>query len=363
MGCNLRYLPILAGDPYTKSIEHFIAHEFPQLSSGKTENVMESIMTEFLGTKQVRIGPRPKPESEVLMRTVVRNAVDAGQPIPILMASAAVKVPIGESMDVAELSALRMLANLQERVKRHYAPGTNMVIRMEDLTEYAISATVPHIREHVGQYTSTMRNLVLALGYQSWLLPLEESAMMNEENFLQRVEYFAQCFKNYLDFTDGNETMPMEKVGDNARELKFAGWKNGVSKDMRDYLRSRYRKLYPETPESEHNGIMGTYLACILVRRQMNGMGMTGERLEIGFAAALPDTPLTNTRVYYRTVPLSQSSLHMPYWNAKGFFKINQQGEPRISLGPWQGNYTHGQLEVSNGTNTALLRADYTEED
>jgi hypothetical protein len=367
MTCSVRYLPQMPTDPYALGIERFMGQEFPQLASGKIEDRMEAVMTEFLGTKQCRIGPRPNPESEVKMRAVVRNAIQANAPIPILIAAASVKVPIGESMDVAELSALRMLGSLQDRISRHYAPGTAIKIRLEDLTELVISENVPNIAQHVGQYRETFKALVRVLGYDSFLTLLAESQLADTWQFTARAFDFGKVFARYLEATDSNPDAPLSTTSQ-GRALEDAGWKGPVSKAMRDYLRSRYLKLYPDMANgfnhalgvSAYNHIMGNYLACILVRRQMNAMGMAGARLEIGFSAAMPDAPTINTRVYYRTVPLSQSSLHIPFWNAKGFIKINEQGETRISLGPWDGNYVRGQLELSNGSEAVLLRADYT---
>jgi hypothetical protein len=356
--CRVRYLPIFPADPYARAIESFMGQEFPQLSNGRVEDRMEAVMLEFLGSKQTRVGPRPNPESEVKMRAVVRNAIEAGAPIPILIAAASVKVPIGESMDVAELSALRMLGSLNERITKHYAPGTTIKIRLEDLTESVISRDVPNIEDHVGQYRSDFKALVRVLGYDSFLAPVAESDMANRREFIDKSFWYGDIFRRYLDQTDVIPDNPLGLTSE-GRLLQAAGWKGPVSRAMRDYLRSRYVKLYPTLDDSKFNGIMGNYLACILVRRSMNAMGMTGDRLEIGFSPAMPDAPTINTRVLYRTVPLSQSSLHIPFWNAKGFIKINEAGETRISLGQWNGEYVRGQLELINGSEQVTIRADY----
>src|SRR5216117_2583235 len=96
---TITYVPATPGDLYAAAIERLVGREFPQLSSGRTEDVMEAVMLAVFATKQYRYGPRPGPESEVLMRDVVRRAIDAERPIPLLIPAASVKVPLGESAD------------------------------------------------------------------------------------------------------------------------------------------------------------------------------------------------------------------------------------------------------------------------
>lgn len=361
--CALRYLPSLgAHDPYALNIERFIAQEFPQLASGDTEDTMEAVMAEFLGSKQVRVGPRPNPESEVRMRDVVRRAIDQSRPIPVLIASAAVKVPIGESADVAELSALRMLAHLQTRVQRHYSPGMHFRVRLEDLTEYVLSPDVPDVGMHINQYTETMRTLVSALGYENFIILVSESDLCSPIKFVTGAQQMIPEIVDYLNATDDGVNESVVAVGEFQRLKDKYQLNWPISRPMREFFRARYRKLYPELAEDGHNVAMARYFAAMLTRKALGAVGddqtFTG-RLEIGFAGAHPDSPAVSTRVYYRTVPLSQSSNHLPFWSAKGFLKINDRGQPRISLGAWDGDYTRGQLEISNGMYRALLRADY----
>ncbi len=342
-------------DPYTHTIESFIGREFPIIAKKTTEDMMEAIVSEFFASKQYRIGPKPSPESEVKIRDVVRRAVEANRPIPILIASAAIKVPIGESMDVAELSALRVLNCLNDRIRAHYTPGTNIRIRMEDLTEYAISSDVPNIGCHVENYTREFKALVRVLDFAGFITPVPESSLADPKHFLELVDTYAAFFYDYLALQSSIASL----------KLSDAGWKGGVSPEMQSYLTERLAKLYPEKPIRARMVDMSRYFAAILARRNMDAMGNDKTfdgRLEISFAPALPDTPKVSTRVYYRTVPLNQSSFHAPYWNAKGHLRINENGDTRIALGSWTDTYTPGQLvitHVRNARTPVTLRADY----
>lgn len=343
-------------NPYAARIEQFVGQEFPQLASGRTEDTMTAIVKEFFATRQYRIGPKPLPESEVMIRDVVRRAVEAQRPIPLLIALAAVKVPIGESLDLAELSMLRVLCALNKRIKQHYELGLAIRLRIEDLTEYAISGVggdnVPDISMHVKHYSESMLRLIDALGYD-FILGVQESSLADPEKFADLV----------TEYSDDFEALLAGKTNDNYMAL--LGWHGGVSPQMREWMYARYDRLYPSTVhgDEQQRRIMARYLSAILARRNLGAMGDDKSfkgRLEISFAPALPDTPAVSTRVYYRTVPISQSSLHMPPWLAKGYLRIGEDGVSGIALGKWDDEYTLGQLKiVGEDGKTASVRADY----
>jgi hypothetical protein len=316
---------------------------------------MTAVVAEFFATKQYRIGPRPNPESEVRIRDVVRRAIEEEKPIPILIASAAVKVPIGESLDVAELSMLRVLCALHLRVGKHYLPGISARIRLEDLTEYTISSEVPEVEQHVKNYIHSMCELVKALGYDNFIKLVPESSLTTPLLFNAHVQRYIGEFEDHL---QGNSPLHLQQLG----------WGGGVSLAMREWMYDRYDKLYPGTPHggSVQRTILASYLSSILARRNLGAMGEDKSfkgRLEVSFAPALPDAPPVSTRVYYRTVPLAQSSMHMSPWNAKGHLRIGERGVHSIALGRWGEEYTKGQLEIEGNGTSISIRADYRLED
>lgn len=334
---------------YSRLIEQMMGREFPQLATGHVEDTMASVVDEFVATKQYRLGPRPIPESEVMMRDVVRNFVSKQLPIPVLVPFASLKIPFGESADVAELSALRTLACLQYRAVRHYTPGFDFRIRLEDLTELVISPDAKDLDSHITTYQGVLSKLIKVLGYD-FINLIPESSLVSRSSFLAAASDYHRVFEAYL--------LDAENASD--AELRELGWKGGVSFALRDYLSQRYRKLCPEVPISEHDSITARYLGAILARRNLGAVGATGQRLELSFATPLPDAPAVSTRVIYRTVPLNQTSNHLAPWNGKGHLRIREDGGTRIGIGRFdEGEYTPGQLELEGNGHSVAIRADY----
>lgn len=354
----MKWKPVEAEDPYVSLIESFIGKEFPQFFCSKTENIVDAVIDEFLATKQVRIGPKPNPESIVMMRDVVRRAVQAERSIPILIASAAVKVPLGNEIDLAELSAIRILGNLQDRILHYYKHGVDVRIRMEDLTELVLTPDNPDVTDLAADYVGKFKGLVRALGYDEFIHPIKESIMGDASEFLDKVQNLVPAFKYYLEKSD-KYADPKHHFG----WIEKLGWKGPISLETRDFLSARYEKMYPGTTRDQHREMMADYFAAILARHQMGIIGNDKSfegRLEISFNPPLPNHPPISTRVQYRSVPLSQSSNNRPYWLAKGYMRISNDNDARLALGDWKNEeYHEGHLVLNSGTESVSIRADY----
>lgn len=347
-------------DPMREVIERWMGREFPLLSSGRTDDVMIAVVEEIIASKQYRVGPRPNPESEVLIRDAVRQLVSAQLPINVLIPSAAVKLPFGSNLDVAELAALKVLDCLNRRVKRHYAPGISVRMRMEDLTEYTITRDQPSIELITAQYISQFARLVKVLGYSEWMTLVPESSLVDRDSWDIVTDEYTQLFLDFLNETDDKPNTPVPQ----SSILSIDGWKGGVSLEMREYLKARYRKSYPNVYDAQHNLMMARYLSAILARKALGATGaVPGKRVELTFAPALPDAPLASPRVYYRTVPLSQTSMHIPYWAAKGYLVLSDHQDPTIKVvqaGTLVPNITTGTIQITGEDGShAYVQADY----
>lgn len=306
-GIDVRFMS--SGDPHGPEIEEFLRREFPQ-TAAKAASAMEAVVDAIIGSRQVRLGALPNPESLVAIREVVRNYIAENRPIPI-MVPAGPKKPMGDaSVDMAELSALRILAQLQANVSQHYAPGLDMRLRLEDFTGFYLEGE--GIRPTVDRYTSDFEALISVLGYSGFITPVRERALVGWEEFRAKVAEINALMLPYLAGTDGTEG-------------SMDGWALGsmmripVAKAQREFLLGRYAKIYPGADGEFVLRAMASYLSCAVGRRHLKASGADPSwdrgRIDIYFAPPVPGTPheLVSTRVYYRTVPLAHSKQHIPF--------------------------------------------------
>lgn len=334
---------------YGSVIERFALREFPSIEARNNEDLIGTLTDEFISTKRYRVGPRPEPESEVMMREAVRLAVVRDIPIPVLIPSAALKLPMGETIDVAELSALKVLACLQDRVLKRYHRGIEVRVRMEDLTEYVVSGDTPEVADLVSDYTNRFRHLVDVLG-MNFIYPVLESDFVDKATWMAEVDQLTPLFRSMLN-------LPEQRRAEN-RTLSIEGWKGGISDAMVNFLINRYKKLYPNEVYDKYLDRMAQYFATILTRRRLKATGgFLVPQLEITFANPLPDAPRYSTRLQYRIAP----GVHaVPYWATKGYLRINNKNETEFAFGPFEGEYQHGHLEFSAAEDDAVaISADF----
>jgi len=355
-GIGVRFMS--SGDPHGPEIEEFLRREFPQ-TAAKAESVMEAVVETIIGSRQVRLGAAPNPESLVAIREVARNYIRENRPVPILIAAGPKKPLSTSSVDVAELSALRILAQLQDAVVAHYAPGLEIRMRIEDLTGFALEGV--GIAATAERYIADLEAMVSILGYAGFLTPVRERALVGLDEFVGTVAEIHELMLPYLAGTDGNESTT-------------AGWAIAplmgvpITREQRDFLLGRYAKLYPEAGTAAHLEAMSRYMSCAVARRRLKASGAAPSwnhgKIDISFAPPVPGTPkeLVSTRVYYRTVPLAHSKQHIPFWRAKGILKVRDDG-PRMSFAPWDStDVMDGSVEFKKGEESVVVKADYVVE-
>ena len=125
---------------YKEHIEMFIKSVFP-ITIEDSDDVSEFILKVIIGSRNLRQGPQPKIESQAEMLKVIKTRIAQYLPIPILIGSGPKKTVSGVSIDIAELAFLRTLNCVNDAVKKYYAPGLHVVIRLEDLTGYQLELT------------------------------------------------------------------------------------------------------------------------------------------------------------------------------------------------------------------------------
>jgi hypothetical protein len=315
--------------PYATVLANFLAQEFPG-SVSNAEAVFEAVCSEVFGTKQHRYGPMPSVEQQVAVREIIRSYMDSGDPIEVL-------VPWGSSkqadvnLDVLELSALRSIHCLSERVKRHYAPGIRVSIRVEDATDMVLFD--PSFYGKINTYAVTMVKLVQALGYKE-ITVKRETELMSTPDFHEHVRDLTPWIAEYMNAADriGSEKA-MET--DAYQTMKRLGWKGNIPLEQRSYYKRSYRIFYPDKTEEEINESASVYFACSLVRRLMNGTGApVGQHIQLCYNLPVPGIPwkMAANRLYYRTVPERFTNRHKAPWIGRGYIEIASDNSCKIKL-------------------------------
>ncbi len=347
--------------PYAPDIQRFMEHEYPGLNSGTTESLVDAISTEIVGTGQVRYGSKPNPESLVAIRQVIRLHVDAGAPIPVLVPAGPKKPVDTHSVDMAELSALKMLGCLNDRVRQYYPAGINYRIRLEDVTGWFLEGHIPTTRPAIERYLADFEMLIRIMGYDQAIIPVRESTMMTEREFSELSLQIAAPMEEYVRATDQSfddyENLP------SWQKLVELGWKGLIPPEQRNFYRERFTKLIPDLDAAGVERHMVKYLASTLARIKLNavGSGSWSKWIQLNFAPPVPGIPtsMVSTRVHYRTAPLRMTKRHLPYWRAKGFLKLND--DVRIALASWTEplELEPCSVKLHKGSDAVEVAADY----
>jgi hypothetical protein len=346
-------------DPYSKVINHFVLTQFPQKLCVNNPDLIDLLTDEVLGTKQTRYGPKPSPESIVAIRDIIRHYVSQRLPIPFMVPWGSEK-PNGSGIDVAELSALKTIHALQNRISSHYQAGAVFNIRLEDASAPHLFDDKDEARKNAKLYTDAFVKLVYVLGIDGFVKAIPESTLTTEETFNAEadsiVPYMEQALKA-LQF--GNEA-------EGKALLQSLGWSGSITQEMRDYYYGQYAKLYPHHSIEGHIKILARYFAGSLARYRLKIRGdapeWQGKFLDLSFPAPIPGTAqLFNRRIYYRTVPSEFTSNHMPAWRAKGYLTINNDNEATPKLGSFfeQRTYNTHCMKLRRDNVEVKVQADY----
>jgi hypothetical protein len=344
-------------EPYAESIALFIKQEFPVLTKHNDSQMLDLLTEAIVASGQVRLGPKPSPESLVAIREVITHWTSRQMPIPFLVPWGSEK-PDGSGIDVAELFAFKTLNCLQHRVTEHYSPGVEFRIRVED-------ASAPHLffermdeaRNEAAHYTAGFVNLARTVGLDTFIKVTPETSMISEDTFNRKADEILPAMVEHV-------SDPMNEVV-RGHLAKF-GWKAPLDNDTIGYYRERYAKLYPDKDGDYRTHMLARYFAGALSR---HALGITGAKkewegkfLELSFAPPTPGISASRAlrRLYYRTMPCSITSNHIPAWRAKGFLKINGHvtaaltsfNNPDLAFNP-------NTITLTDGSNTQEVQADY----
>lgn len=336
---------------YTRLIEQFTKFEM-KIEINTNEEKTLYLTNLFINTRNVRQGPRPTIEQQAVIIQTIRYYIHENESIPVLIPSGPKKTKDGESVDLAELSVIKILKCLNDAAKKVYAPGFSFHIRLEDWTGKYLEGE--NALFSMNKYIEDFQTLNRLIGDPA-ISFFTESKLTPWSNFEEVANKMSAHIQDYL---IESQNIPEEERAtlDSFSILAGLGWKGIIPQPMREYLINKYAKLYPEyknTPDF-YTKMMAKYLGATFaghILKVRTPWSNNHKHLEIGFALPTPGIPenMQSTRVYYRSITLNNSKHNIPYWRAKGILKINENDDIRISLLSWNdlpssNNISKGEL-------------------
>jgi len=348
-----------SSDPYASLITTLVAKEFPSHSCGNRDLMLDLVSAEIISTKQNRCGCQPSPEVQVNIRNIIRAYMKENRPIPIHVVWGSEK-PDGSGIDVAELSALKMLRCLQHRVEAHYYPGLDIRIRIEDVSApHLFYDSMEEARKNANMYSTALIDLAYILETEHYISLVRETSLVSEQEFNKRADEVLPVMQEYL---LGVRTPSV------LAQLEKVGWKGDLPEKTREFYLRQYTKIYPGKTHEDLVHRLARYFAGTIVRRQL---GISGARdrwnydyVELAFIAGAPGSDF-GKRVFYRTMPLAQTNLHLAPWRGKGYVRVGETLEDtHMGLIPFDSPIVNDlqpfTFAMEREDKQVLVNADYT---
>jgi len=360
-------IKVQGNDPYGALIESAIKMSFPNISSMDGKQVLDAVTSELVGTSQIRFGPAPNPESLVAIRSVIRNAIHDGRPIPILVPWGSKKTDSTRSVDIAELCAIKTLNCLNTRICNFYPAGAVFAVRLEDLSGYYLFEDEGEVaRKSSVKYCNDFVNLIYALELNSVINPIKETDLCEETVFNATCDFFQPMLLEYLQESDKNGIEKSVEMLSYQKLLK-SGWVGTIPLEQRSYYYSRYEKVYHANFETQQIKL-SRYLAASISRYKL---GMKGnpqhwgsDFIYLAFVPAVPGIPesLVSKRLYYRAIHAKYTRDHVIPWRGRGYLRIFNDNTvtPAIASFGVEQEYIKSEVEISGRHGTkATLMIDY----
>jgi hypothetical protein len=321
-------------EPYAELLCSHVKKEFPQVVKLTTFELMDVLANTLIGTKEIRYGSLPIPESSVTIRTAIRAAIENNLPIPVLVPWGSIKADFSATLDIAELTAIQRLINLAKITKEYYSNGLEIVIRVEDTSGYTLftlEENLEKIKENINLYSSDMKRLVQILSKDGQEISVQlESEMDNAFQFNTIFNTHLSLIEQYLfESWDNVKEYPINTSKmDSYKLLSSLGWKGIISWEQRMHYIEAYERIYPNWKLETHIKRLALYFTGAWTRSLL---GMTGKQkhwdkfVQLSFTPPIKGVPegYNYNYVYHRTLPLSEARTHISPWRAKGYLKIN----------------------------------------
>jgi len=311
---------------YADIISRYFQRSFPKIAAVKGKDLLEILTQVLVGSKDLRYGSMPSPESLVTIRKTISRAIELNLPIPILVPWGGRKMDSSIKLDVAEASALRQLIRVDECIRDFYTPGLKINIRIEDLNaEWLYKSD-----EGIEEYSMGMINLIEILKGDTRITGMRESRMMDKDAYFLASRHYAPLLEAVITKQIAYPDINPEEIPQ-YRQLVDYGWKGTIPEEQRTYYMDRYKRMAPDLGEHDAVQKLADYFAGSKARYDLKGRGNpdteVGSFIQINFAHPVPGAPegIFNNTLYYRTVPASAGRTHIAPWRAKGYLEMIEE--------------------------------------
>ena len=342
---------------YSQLVDDYI-HTQIFTADQTSSSIKQGIFDALMGSRNIRQGARPSIEFQGQLLQNISNRIYEDEYIELHTVIGPKKTKLYASVDLAELSMLRMLNCIRNNIIQFH-PRVRITIRIEDVTGRIFEGESPEIIESMNRYTSDFQMLVKILGYDDFIVPVLESSLGSVKDMKKYTESLHPAFDSYISASDKecneNDWHRLQSY----KVLEHLGWKGIIPSAVRRHYIERYQRIYPNMPYVHYVNLMTLYFANTLARIKCNMTAFPVNGIPIKFAPEIPGD--LNNGIYYRTVPMNDSKHHVAPWRAKGFFKVNENNNVKITVRSWNDlpeQYEQGRLTLTEGNNSLTIKSD-----
>lgn len=312
---------------YETLITEFLYGELPYAFPGCSNQLQfEAAFKAIIGTKQLRSGPVPSPETQVKIREIIRSPGDGDSKcVRFFTPMGCSKQADGAPTDILEVFMLKQLRGVSDALAS-YGYSSEFYFRLEDITDQYLFAdpatgyTSQERRKQIDRYAESFYCLAQII------LPNHhidlESYRTSYVAFENMADDFYPVFLAYL-----KGLVPVNT-------LKNIGWSGSIPQEQRDYYIKTYDRLFPGKNPLP---IIARYFAATLARVKLGATGKPDKpHITASFTHPIPGVPDSYDRVYYRTLPQCYTNIHRTPWLAKGYIEI---GDATNKMKPKSVNY------------------------
>jgi hypothetical protein len=346
---------------YGEIISRYFQSGFPKSATTSKSQILDIVTDLLVGTKEYRQGPKPSVESLYTIRQTLAKAIEKGVSIPVVVPWGGRKMDKTLGLDVAEVSAIRQILQVDNVVRKVYAPGLKIRIRIEDLNAEWLYKEITGIK----RYSYDLKTLVDLVKGEAQMIGVLETEMMDYGEYMQLSARYSDLLKTVLKVQTMSPNADIREISA-FKELLSKGWKGEIPLEQREYYLKRYRKLYPELQEDDYITKLADYFGGSKARHDMKGLGAPtledGSYLQINFATPVPGAPrdMFSNTLYYRTIPESYGRTHIAPWRGKGYIEILDDNPiPKITCEKINGMY-ESEITIEGEDNSVNVRTDYT---